>query len=171
MLVESEEPVVLYGWHRAVYEIWLEQLKDLHPALFTGSESPTQKEESKRKFVSGETRLLIMSLRSGAGLDGLQMMCRTVCYGELDWSPSVHDQGTGRVHRDMQTQPVVAYYLVSAEGSDPIISGVLGLKKAQSDGLKNPTGETEILQDTGGQHVRKLAEHYLKLSQRREAAQ
>ena len=171
MLVESEEPVVLYGWHRSVYDIWMEQLKDLHPVLFTGSESANQKEESKRKFVSGETRLIIMSLRSGAGLDGLQMMCRTVCYGELDWSPSVHDQGTGRVHRDMQTQPVVAYYLISAEGSDPIISDVLGLKKAQSDGLKNIKNEQEVLQDTGGQHVRKLAEHYLKLSHNRIAAE
>jgi len=31
LICESGEKVLLYGWHRAVYEIWLEKLKDLNP--------------------------------------------------------------------------------------------------------------------------------------------
>jgi SNF2 family DNA or RNA helicase len=36
MLNQSGEPVVLFGWHRSVYDIWLTQLKDYKPALYTG---------------------------------------------------------------------------------------------------------------------------------------
>jgi hypothetical protein len=38
IMVEGGEPVVLVGWHRDVYDIWLE-LRDLKPAMYTGSES------------------------------------------------------------------------------------------------------------------------------------
>ena len=72
LLVESGEKVVLYGWHREVYSIWLDRLKDLNPAMYTGSESVPQKDEAKRRFVAGETFVFIISLRAGAGLDGLR---------------------------------------------------------------------------------------------------
>jgi len=100
LLVESGEQVVLYGWHREVYHIWLDRMADLKPALFTGTESTSQKQEAKRRFLAKETPVLIMSLRAGAGVDGLQHVCKTVVYGELDWSPGVHEQGVGRVFRD-----------------------------------------------------------------------
>jgi len=92
LLIESGEKVVLYGWHREVYALWQTMLKDFKPALYTGSESTAHKEESKRRFVDGETPLIMISLRSGAGLDGLQHVCRTVVFGELDWAPGVHEQ-------------------------------------------------------------------------------
>src|SRR5690606_10262102 len=84
MIVESGEKVVLFGWHREVYEIWLERLNAYSPAMYTGSESAAQKDEEKRRFVSGETPILIMSLRAGAGLDGIQYHARTIVFGELD---------------------------------------------------------------------------------------
>lgn len=161
LLVESGEKVLLFGWHRSVYDIWLDALKDLKPALYTGSESPAQKAEAARRFIESETPVLIMSLRAGAGLDGLQGHCRIVVFGELDWSPKVHDQAIGRVHRDGQDEKVVAYFLVSDHGADPVMADVLALKKSQSDGIVDPTGELVELFDTGGGHVRRLAETYL----------
>src|SRR5262249_53525001 len=47
LLIESGEKVVLYGWHREVYEIWRTALAEFKPVLYTGSESIPQKEESK----------------------------------------------------------------------------------------------------------------------------
>lgn len=157
MLVESGEQVVLYGWHRAVYDLWMDALKDLNPTLYTGSESANQKEQSKQRFVTGESKVLIISLRAGAGLDGLQHCCKTVVFGELDWSPGVHDQGIGRVHRDMQKNPVFAYFLIAEEGSDPIVADVLGLKKAQADGVM---GERVEVLDSAGVNVKALARMY-----------
>lgn len=141
LLVESGEQVVLYGWHREVYSIWKKLLAPCSPVFYTGTESPNQKEESKRQFCAGTSRVLVMSLRSGAGLDGLQHHCRTVVHGELDWSPCVHEQATGRVYRDGQEHPVVAYFLCSETGSDPVVLDILGVKREQIDGIRDPLEE------------------------------
>lgn len=163
MLVEeSSEPVVLYGWHRAVYEIWERMLRDLKPVMYTGSESVGQKNAARDKFIRGESKVLMISLRSGAGLDGLQEVCKTVVFGELDWSPGVHEQCSGRVYRDGQKGPVFAYYLVSSEGSDPVVSDTLGLKSQQIEGIRNPSGEFVTKLEVDPDHVKKLAAAYLK---------
>ncbi len=162
LLVESGEKVVLYGWHRDVYAVWLERLEGLKPVLYTGTESANQKDEAKRKFVSGETPVIIISLRSGAGLDGLQQVCRTVVFGELDWSPGVHEQCTGRIYRDGQADPVVAYYLLSEDGSDPVIADVLGVKRQQIEGVRDATDELVERLEVDPHHVRRLAEAYLQ---------
>jgi SNF2 family DNA or RNA helicase len=161
MLVEQGEPVVLYGWHRSVYDIWLERLKDLRPAMYTGSESATQKAKARDAFINGDTDILIMSLRSGSGLDGLQQRGSTVVFGELDWSFAVHHQASGRIHRDGQERPVVAYYLISDTGSDPIVADVLGVKRAQLEGVIEPNGALIETLETGDDRIKKLAEHYL----------
>lgn len=161
MLVENGERVLLYGWHREVYGIWRERLHDLNPVLFTGTESPVQKDASRDAFMSGKAKVLIMSLRAGAGLDGLQKACRTVVFGELDWSPGVHEQNIGRVQRDGQPDPVVAYFLVCDSGSDPSVVDALGLKTGQVEGIRTPDGSlVEELQVDPGR-VRKLAVAYL----------
>lgn len=158
MLLETGEQIILFGWHRAVYDIWMDLLKDFNPVLYTGSESVNQKDESKRKFEAGETKLIIVSLRAGTGLDGLQRCCHIGVFGELDWSPGVHDQGIGRYHRDEQTEPSFAYFLIADEGSDPIVADVLGLKKEQADGVM---GERVEILDSAGRNTKALAQLYL----------
>lgn len=161
LLVESGEKVVLFGWHHEVYDVWREQLADLSPVFFTGAESTPQKDAARKAFVEGDAKVLVMSLRAGAGLDGLQNVSRTVVFGELDWSPGVHEQCVGRIYRDGQGEPVVAYFLVAEVGSDPIVASVLGLKRNQSEGLRDPEGALveDLTVDAG--HIRRLAEGYL----------
>jgi len=138
MLLENNEPVVLVGWHRAVYEIWDTELAEFNPAYYTGSETPKGKNNSKEKFVNGETNLLIMSLRSGTGLDGLQYRCSHIVKGELDHSPKVHDQLIGRIDRPGQKNKVTCTYLVSDDGSDPVFIDRLALRASQSHGIMDP---------------------------------
>ncbi len=162
LLVESGEKIVLYGWHREVYSIWMDKLKDLKPSLYSGSESIPQKEEAKRRFVDGETDVLIISLRSGQGLDGLQYHSRTIVIGELDWSPGVIEQCIGRVYRDGQKDRVAVYYMLSEAGADPFMSEVLGMKRQQIDSVRDVnTDLIEELQLDGG-HIKKMAEAYLE---------
>jgi superfamily II DNA or RNA helicase len=161
MLVETGEQVVLYGWHRDVYSVWLDKLKDCRPALYTGSESPSQKEAAKQRFLAGDARVLIMSLRSGAGLDGLQDVAHVVVFGELDWSPEVHNQAIGRLRRDGQTEPVIVYYLLADEGSDPTVAEVLQLKRMQAEPIRDPsTPVTSMAVDVD--RVRVLAAEFLR---------
>lgn len=162
MLVESGERVLLFGWHREVYRIWMERLADLNPVLYSGSESQAQKAAAKQAFIDGDAQILVMSLRSGAGVDGLQDVCRTVVFGELDWSPGVHEQCVGRIDRDGQQDPVLAYYLTSDEGSDPIVIDVLGVKRQQSEGVRNPSGPLAERIDIGQNALRRLATEFLQ---------
>lgn len=164
MLVESGEKVVLTGWHRCVYDVWLEMLKQHRVVLYTGTESPAAKSRSVAQFCdtsNGGANVFIMSLRSGSGLDGLQNVCSTIVHGELDWSPGVMLQCTGRLARDGQTKSVFEYYMISDGGSDPVVADVLGIKRAQSDGL---LGQGSILlgtQTDDTSRVKRLAEDYL----------
>src|SRR5690606_13966814 len=137
LLLENGEKVLLAGWHRSVYDIWLKELKEYNPVMYTGSETPIQKNKSKEAFVNGESQLMIISLRSGVGLDGLQSVCNTVIIGELDWSPAVIEQLIGRVRRDGQESQVTAIYLMSNNGTDPLMVDLLGLKASQADGIMN----------------------------------
>ncbi len=162
MLIESDERVALFGYHHEVYDIWRRELAEFRPAFYTGRESPTQKRAALAAFVHGDARCLVMSTRSGAGTDGLQHVCRTVVHGELDWSPAVIEQNIGRVCRDGQTEPVMAYFLLAECGSDPVIADVLGLKRQQAEGIRDPDADlVEELQVDDG-HIRRLAEQYLE---------
>jgi SNF2 family DNA or RNA helicase len=161
ILAENGEKVVLFGWHREVYSIWLEKLADLKPVLYSGSESAREKQAAKDAFVEGDSRVLVMSLRSGAGVDGLQHVCSTAVFGELDWSPGVHEQCVGRVDRDGQKTPVMAYFLMSQEGSDPIVADVLGIKREQIEGVRNPGQGLIERVDIGENQLRRLAAEFL----------
>jgi SNF2 family DNA or RNA helicase len=161
MLLDNGEPVVLFGWHRAVYTLWEEAFRHENPAWYTGSESPAAKDRAIQDFTSGYTNLLIMSLRSGAGVDGLQHRCATLVFGELDWAPGAMDQCVGRLHRDGQQRPVAAYYLTAADGCDPYMIDVLGVKREQMEGVRDPDAELVEALEVDPDHVRKLAEGYL----------
>jgi SNF2 family DNA or RNA helicase len=138
LILESEDRIVLFGWHRNCYDIWLDKLAEYHPVLYTGTESPQQKARSAEAFKGGQSRVLIMSLRSGAGLDGLQDWCSVAVFGELDWSPEIHRQCLGRLARDGQEATCVAYYMVSDDGTDPLMAEVLGIKKQQAEPIRDP---------------------------------
>jgi SNF2 family DNA or RNA helicase len=161
LLLDSGEPIVLFGWHRAVYGIWMEALASFNPVMYTGSESANQKAEAIGAFLSGEARVLIMSLRSGAGVDGLQGYCNTVVFGELDWSPGVHEQCVGRVHRDGQDAPCAAYFLLSDSGADPIMAEVLGVKREQIESVRNPDSALAERINTGENNIQRLARDFL----------
>lgn len=162
LLLESEEKVVLYGWHRDVYAIWMSALADMRPVMYTGSESPTQKNAAFRRFHDDPScRVFMCSLRAGAGLDGLQDTASVCVFGELDWSPNVHWQAIGRLARDGQEATVVAYYLTTDTGSDPVISQVLDIKRMQSMPMMDPDRDLFATARPDVNRIRLLAEQVL----------
>ena len=161
IILESGEPVVIAAWHRDVYNILMNELSDYNPVMYTGSESASQKERAKQAFISGESKVFLISLRSGIGLDGLQHDCKYVVFAELDWSPLVHIQVIGRIDRDGSTNQVTAIFLVSDAGSDPVIVDILAIKNSQSYGIVDPF-VTVSEQHSDDSRIKVLAQKYIE---------
>lgn len=162
LLLESEDKLVVYVWHRDVYDLLMRRLADYNPVMYSGSESPTQKRKAKEAFLhpsdDGGARVMLMSLRAGAGLDGLQHVSSCVVFAELDWSPGIHTQAVGRLGREGQESPVVAYFLHSEDGSDPALMEVLNVKAMQAEPMVRPDQEhTPVVAEPDGDRARRLA--------------
>lgn len=173
-LVEKGEKIIVAGWHREVYAILISALKASHLPYFmyTGSESPALKASNAQAFINHEGgAVFIMSLRSGAGLNGLQMVSNTILYAELDWSPKAHEQLNGRLVRDGQEQSVNAIYCTIDGGSDPIVAGVLGIKDEQSSGIVDGTevSDEDTTLTAGEQEgrIKTMAEAYIAQNEKR----
>lgn len=161
MYLEEGIPIIIFAWHREVYAILLKELADFNPLMVTGSESSKKKDENKRAFLCGESNVVLMSLRSGVGIDGYQHRCNTVLFAEYDWTRAVHDQCIGRVRREGQkAKAVEAVYCHADEGSDPSMIALHGVKGSQFRGIMDPFSGPEIIPPDSGR-LKQLAIDYL----------
>jgi len=161
MLLEAGERVLLFAYHHKVFDLCMDTLKEFKPVRITGAETAKEKDQSIEAFKRGETPVAIISLRSTAGLDGLQN-ATCVVFGELDWSPAVHSQAEDRAHRMGQKDSVLCYYLVCEEGTDADIQEALGLKVSQFIGLMGDRIESEddryLAQVVATEHMQHIIE-------------
>ena len=161
LLLQDSPRVLLAGWHRDVYEIWWKALRDFDPVLYTGSETSEKKRRSVNAFTVGRSRVMMISLRSGAGLDGLQQYCHDVVIGELDWSPQVHHQIIGRLRRPGQRHQVNAHFPYVDNGSDPVLMEINGVKSDQARGIHDP-GVVQAVRFTDQSRIKRLAQYVLE---------
>jgi SWI/SNF-related matrix-associated actin-dependent regulator 1 of chromatin subfamily A len=166
-LLEAGEKVLLYAYHHEVQDVLAEELARFQPVRISGRESPRQKDEAVKAFCAGKTNLIQLSLRSTAGLDGLQGRGTCVVFAELDWSPAVHSQCEDRLHRvgvHADLTELLCYYLVMtrAQSYDSIILEALGLKVGQFVGIMGDTWETEadraLQQRAAENHLRRVVD-------------
>jgi SNF2 family DNA or RNA helicase len=137
-LLESGERPLVYAWHHRVHDILRERLQTYWPASITGRETASAKAKNLQRYIDGKTNLVILSLRSAAGLDGLQHRATCCVFAELDWSPAVHGQAETRIARigvDKLVEEVPSYYCVARNGYDEVMIDVLGVKTSQFVGL------------------------------------
>ncbi len=160
ILLQDAERVLLTGWHRDVYAIWAKALAEFHPVFYTGSEDQAKKQRTINNFTVGRSRVMVLSNRSGAGLDGLQHYCSEVVIGEFDWSPQVHHQIIGRLRRTGQRSQVNAHFPYVNEGSDPVLMEITALKSDQARGIHDP-GVIQAARFTDESRIKRLAQYVL----------
>lgn len=95
---------------------------------------------------------MIISLRAGTGIDGLQEVCRTAVIGRLDQDP------VSGVLDDLG--PVSAYFQAVEDGSDPVVSDILGLKPMRLDGVRHAEHMLVEAVEIDPDHIKKMAESY-----------
>lgn len=136
------------------------------PPVLHWPADPVQKAKSKKALMDGETNLLIMSIRSGIGVDGPQIRAPWIVIGELDWSKAVHLQNIGRGDRDGNPDPEScgAVYVTTEYGSDPVMLSVLGVKSDQGRGIQDPNSDGADISITSQLHsgrFKELAQNFL----------
>jgi SNF2 family DNA or RNA helicase len=164
IIVEQGEKVVLVGYHRAVYDIWMKEFKNIGFAMYTGSESQVEKKRSVERFINEECPIFILSLESAEGLDGLQQVASIILIAELPWSKQKVLQAIGRLDREGQTESSVdAVYLLTNYGSDPVILDIIGLKDSDSSALiDGPSGMDLQPLENNNDRIQAMAMHFLE---------
>jgi SNF2 family DNA or RNA helicase len=144
-LMKGGERPLVYAWHHDVHDILQERLKEYSPAVINGR---SDKDANLKRYINGKTDLMMLSLRSAAGMDGLQHRATCCVFAELDWAPAVHSQAETRIARigvDKTMGEIPSFYCVARTGYDEIMLDVLGLKTGQFVGLMGD--EPEDLQE------------------------
>ena len=133
-MIDGGEVPLVFAWHHDVHDRLMEILGQKGVVKITGKETVKQKEAALEKFMSGDASGMLLSLRSAAGLDGLQMRATCCIFAELDWAPAVHSQCEARIQRmgvNETINEVMSYYCVTDTGMDEVIQDALGLKTQQ----------------------------------------
>lgn len=144
-LVEAGERVLVFAYHHDVHDVLTEALAEFGVVKVTGRETPAQKDAAVNAFAAGEAKVIVLSLRTAAGLDGLQGAGTCVVFAELDWSPAIHAQCEDRLQRMgvAALESILCYYLVAQTAIDEAMQEALGLKVGQFVGLMGEAGESE----------------------------
>jgi SNF2 family DNA or RNA helicase len=165
-LIEEKGKVIVSGWHRDFWEILNKELRFYNPVMVTGSESPAQKDKNIKEFCEGNSKVLLISHKSGEGIDGLQHFCSTMVHGELAWNLMTHEQLNLRLDREGQQEIVDIIFPYIQDGSDPMVLNLHNIKKEISYKL---TGMADELENKEGQeqspivdYIKNLAREYLE---------
>ena len=146
-LLDAGEKVLVYSWHHAVHDTIADVLSKRRHASTraTGKQNPAMRAKAISDFIDGDFDAILLSLRTAAGLDGLQGRGTCVVFAELDWSPAVHAQCEDRLHRMgvQELDSILIYYLISDAGYDRVMQERLGLKIGQFIGIMGDEWETE----------------------------
>jgi hypothetical protein len=136
LVLEQERKVVVFSQWRRMLRLAEWSVRDLlagagHRAVFfTGAENPAQKTRAIVDFHDDpETRVMFLSDAGGVGLN-LQRAANACVNLELPWNPAVLEQRVGRIYRIGQKAPIDVYNLITEEGIEARIAGIIGAKQA-----------------------------------------
>jgi superfamily II DNA or RNA helicase len=154
VLDQGRKAVIFSQWRRmlslaqwAVSDILAEQ--NLRAGFFTGAEGQKRRTQNIVEFHDDPAfRLLFASDAGGVGLN-LQHAANCVINLELPWNPAVLEQRIGRVYRLGQTRPIDVYNLVTEEGIESRIAGLVESKQAFFKGLFDGASDSVQFDQSG----------------------
>ena len=139
-LLETQEKVVVFFKHTDVGEQLREQLRGYAPVMYQGGMGDLAKKAAICEFAGEFSRVILLQIQAGGtGINGLQDVCGTVVFAELDWVPGVMEQAVDRLHRMGQKAPVVNAYLLHVPGS--MESAVLSVQNSKGTVVGKLMGE------------------------------
>jgi len=113
-LESTDEPLVIFYWHKAVGSILQETLKGYGTTKVDGDVTGKARDGEIQRFKDRKARIFLGNIQAcGVGVDGLQDACSNMVFVEYAPSPTDHAQAEDRLHRSGQTKSVNIYYLIA----------------------------------------------------------
>jgi SWI/SNF-related matrix-associated actin-dependent regulator of chromatin subfamily A-like protein 1 len=113
-ILEDEDKVLVFAYHRDVIKELAEELKEYSPVVLFGETPVKDRQRVVELFQQDKgTRVFIGQIQAaGEGIDGLQDMCSVGVFVEICHTPGVINQAIGRLYRQGQTKKVVFQFLL-----------------------------------------------------------
>lgn len=112
-LVECEEPVILFAYHKSVIDELKERLEKagIRVGVVTGAVSANKRQAVVDQFQNGEIDVIIGNILA-MGVGFTLTRARFVVFAELDWVPALIEQAEDRAWRHGQLNAVMIQHLV-----------------------------------------------------------
>ncbi len=143
IILEEEDKVVVFAWHREIIEALAEEFADLGAVRLYGGMSDREKDVAVRSFQDGPARVFVgQILTAGTGLT--LTAASTVVFAEVDWVPGNMAQAEDRCHRIGQDSPV-RVQVMALEGSvDLLVATALVAKADTINRAVRPTNSSPV---------------------------
>ena len=128
-LQNTDQPLVVMGWHREVMIALHERFKDDSVLIIGGV---TDKEQSIQKFMSGDKRILIGNIKA-AGTGLTLTNASSMLFVELPMTPADLGQAMDRIHRIGQDTKCSYYFIVGKDTIEERIIRVLDRKASMAN--------------------------------------
>ncbi len=143
----GNEPLVVFAQSRQLIDLMQTRLirATIPHGRITGSENEKVRQMAKDDFISGHSRVLLLTLGAGStGLDGLQNVASTACFMQRSFNAVENAQAEDRIHRLGQNAGKVT--IVDLIAPDTVEeSVVLPSLEGKASLLEEVTRDREIL--------------------------
>lgn len=119
------DKLLVFCFHRVVITTLADKLSSHGAVTLLGGMSLSRQEAAKERFINDpDCHLGIMQINmAGVGLDGMQVVCSHVLFGEASWVAGDNDQALRRLKRYGQARSVLAEFAVAPGSLDEKIIG------------------------------------------------
>lgn len=115
-LVEQDEQVIVFAWHRDVVKAYAEAFG---ADTIMGGDSVDAVEAAKARFQAGESKVIVLNIEAG-GVGHTLTAAAHVVFAEYAWTPGDMRQCEDRADRIGQTRKVLSHWLIAGNGAPTI---------------------------------------------------
>lgn len=136
-LGQTEEKLVVMGWHRETLDVLHEALEPFGVVRLDGQTPARDRQAVVDAFQTEPGTRVFLGQIAAAGTGITLTAAANLVFAELSWTPSDNAQAAMRIHRVGQTRPVLVRYATLADTIDEVVVSTLRRKSAAISAVLN----------------------------------
>ena len=133
LIENTDQKVIVFLHHHVARGLLFKALeaKKIGFISITEADNATRKDQIKQDFIADPSKrvLILGTLSSGEGVDGLQEVCHRMIVMERQWNPANEEQAEKRLHRIGQDNPVDVDYPIALGTIDEMFTELVEKKR------------------------------------------